>query len=456
MVAIIVTVPAAVQAQTVSLTVTAKDVGDALNAANKRCYISRVQPGIGNQSAVMPECQQHGTGSAISVAAPGGSSSPPFFYPADVINNGGPVVANAQFSNLYLNSSCTPVSSCWGDPAGFMSDLFAGGSTFIHITDQYANATANSRYTVNTASGSAIASEPHIMQETDVQAAVIAGVRALNPAPGGGGGGYNHAYNLFLPQGQDTCFTGGTVCYSPDNAPTFYFCAYHASLDSTDSNGSPIHVLYTVIPYQNVPGCQVTNPPFPNSQLIDSTNNVLSHEIFELISDPDGTAWWVSQLSGVLGEEIGDICGWELQKFNINGKPYDTQLEYDNVSHGCASKTIPPGVICFVALDKTTYSRGDVITASTLKVTNPTASPVPFAYDLWFDIPGSKLLSFVRGGSDGSVISPPGTQDYSGMVVASSAQTSGAPVGSYNFGCRLLDPVTGGLQSEKIVPFSIQ
>jgi hypothetical protein len=172
------------------------------------------------------------------------------------------------------------------------------------------------------------------MQVADVQAAVIAGVRALFPS--GGGGGYTNVYHLFMPPGQDTCFQAG-ICYSPDTPSTWVFCAYHSSMDTTDANGAPIHVLYTVMPYQNVPGCQVTNAPFPNGQLADSTYDVLSHEIFELLTDPDGNAWWESQHAVALGAEIGDICYAEPQKFSLNGNPYNVQLIYSNRAHGCGS-----------------------------------------------------------------------------------------------------------------------
>jgi hypothetical protein len=67
---------------------------------------------------------------------------------------------------------------------------------------------------------------------------------------------------------------------------TFAFCAYHSSVQFKDIG----HVLYGVEPFQDVPGCSV-RPGTPNGQLVDSTNNSLSHELFETISDPDGTAW---------------------------------------------------------------------------------------------------------------------------------------------------------------------
>lgn len=101
------------------------------------------------------------------------------------------------------------------------------------------------------------------------------------------GSGYGHIYHVFLPPGQDECFSHPSkVCYSPDDPKTFVFCAYHSSVQFKDIG----HVLYSVEPFQDVPGCSV-RPGTPNGQLADSTNNSLSHELFETISDPDGNTW---------------------------------------------------------------------------------------------------------------------------------------------------------------------
>jgi len=116
-------------------------------------------------------------------------------------------------------------------------------------------------------------------------------------------GGYNHEFHVFLPAGIDTCFPGDTVCYSPDNPTTFAFCAYHGSVVFSDIG----HVMFSVEPYQNVPGCQAA-PPNPNGMLADSTNSVLSHETIETITDPDGDAWIADNSLIAAGAEIGDLC----------------------------------------------------------------------------------------------------------------------------------------------------
>jgi hypothetical protein len=312
---------------------TPADHAAALSATDLFCHVWPVRPGHGAQRRSLPDCQKHGSVAGAARAADVGSGTgAPFFYPADLINNGGPVVQSAQSYLLFLNSTCTPTSTCWGNPIQFQNDLFA--SSFIHITDQYVGSTANGRYQTGNFVVNLTGSEPPIMQVSAVQAAVIAGVRAL--FPNGGGGGYTNVYHLFLPQGQDTCLNS-THCYSPDTPSTFTLCAYHSSMNTTDAIGNPIHVVYTVMPYQNVAGCQVANAPFPNGQLADSTNSVFSHEIIETITDPDGNAWWESAHVLLHGNEIGDLCFAEPQQLALNGNPYDIQLEYNNSVHGCSS-----------------------------------------------------------------------------------------------------------------------
>lgn len=201
----------------------------------------------------------------------------------------------------------------------------------IHISDQYVGSTANDRYTVGK---SASISVPIFGPLTDVDMLyfVYAGAKAF-------GRGYGHIYHVFLPQGVDVCFVGTSECYSPDNPSTFFFCAYHGSIDFSDIG----HVLYTVEPYQDVPGCSMAQPS-PNGALVDSTANSLSHETFETITDPDIDAWIAIQSSGTAGEEIGDLCARInifLGEFSnpptcLNGKNYAIQPEYANKYHACS------------------------------------------------------------------------------------------------------------------------
>jgi hypothetical protein len=276
---------------------------------------------------------QHGRGSAASQAVR---------FPADLEDQGGPTVRSAEHHAIFVDptAQCAP-NSCWGDPIGFLRDL--SESQFIGVTDQYVNASAPDRYPdganyyLPAYAPSAGSGNPF----TDADMALAAYAVAAST----GSFGLGHIYHLFLVPGQDVCFDSTfSVCYSPDNVNTWAFCAYHGS--AMDAAGNV--VLYTVEPYQNVPGCNV-RPGTPNGQLVDSTNNVLSHETFETITDPEGSAWWNSLDNGLYGQEIGDECAFltftatsayfDPSIVRLNRKLYAAQPEYSNALHACT--TIP-------------------------------------------------------------------------------------------------------------------
>jgi len=264
-------------------------------------------------------------------------------YPADLEYLGGPTVPTAQHHAIFVNptSSCAP-NSCWGDPIGFLHDL--NSSNFIHVTNQYVGTEHGHRYPVGTNYVISYPVTPGVPL-TDADMEVI----AYAAASSSGQNGYGHIYHVFLVPGQDECFTSGfTVCYSPDNPATFAYCGYHSSFDVVGFG----HVLYSVEPSVNVNGCNV-RPGTPNGQLADSTNNVLSHEVFETITDPDGSAWLNILDNGIFGAEIGDECSFLLftpnfinptaayfdpSNVTLNGKSYAVQPEYSNAGHACLTR----------------------------------------------------------------------------------------------------------------------
>jgi hypothetical protein len=258
-------------------------------------------------------------------------------YPTDLSYLGGPVVTSLVSHPIYLDASGSLPISTWGDPGRFLHDL--GKSEFIHLVDGYVGATRNNRYTVAPAVRS-MAPSGKLLVDSDI----IGLVHAV--ASSTGETGYGHEYHVFLAPGVDECFdTTYSVCYSPDLPASFYFCAYHGSIDFPDIG----HVLYSVEPYQNVNGCQVL-PGTPNGILVDSTNNVLSHELFETITDPDGDAWRNLTSNSLYGSENGDTCSFILFTATEGGfdpsiwysedHAYATQPELSNALHACA---IAPG-----------------------------------------------------------------------------------------------------------------
>lgn len=255
---------------------------------------------------------------------------PPGYYPGDVSNPGnGPTVETAATHGLYVNCP----ARCWGKPSNFLHDLFR--SDMIKVTDYYTGSSQNKRYSVGIG-GLVTGQLPHTLYDADILAIAHLGAAAL-------GTGYDHIYHIYLPPGQDVCVTGTSPleCYSPDNLTTFFFCAYHSSVDFSDIG----HVLYTVEPYQNVNGCSVVQPS-PNGPLVDSTADVLSHETFETITDPDGTSWLNNFSLDLFGAEIADECqnfDFGYGSVTLNGTKYEIQPEYANLLHGCVfSPFVPP------------------------------------------------------------------------------------------------------------------
>jgi len=260
-------------------------------------------------------------------------------YPGDLQYHGGKTLTSTQQHSIYVYAStgCSTVATCWGNPDGFLTDL--GKSGFIHVTDQYTHQSSNGRYTVG-ASYHTTALTPLASPLTDLDMQAL----VHNAAALGKQSGYGHMYNIYLAPGIDVCFDSKfAICYSPDNAATWSFCAYHGSADFADVG----HVIYSVEPPQNVAGCSV-KPGTPNGTMIDSTNSTLSHEVFEAITDPDSNGWWNSTNSGNLGQEIADECQFRVtiaqktfgdtSSVKLNGRAYATQPEYNNTAHACTLK----------------------------------------------------------------------------------------------------------------------
>ncbi len=266
-------------------------------------------------------------------------------YTGDLSSGGGKVVTSAVSHAVYLQrqpgGNC-PIATCWGDPEGFLRDL--GNSDFIHVIDQYIGLTGANRYTVGF--HAIVNYTPPVGPFTDSLAAVVHAVAAKTGATG-----YGHIYHIFMPPGQDECYAlSANYCYSPDNPATFAYCAYHNHVDFDDIG----HVIYTVEPYQNVPGCQV-QPGTPNGTLVDSTDDTLSHETFETITDPDLDGWrngFAYPIADdipfdLAGAEIADECEFfvtlegqgygNVPTFLVGAHRHSVQLIYSNRQHACSS-----------------------------------------------------------------------------------------------------------------------
>src|SRR5262249_7160131 len=262
-------------------------------------------------------------------------------FPGDLTNFfGGPTVPFAQSHPIFLASpdgTTCPANTCWGDPDTFLNDF--GHSGLSHVTDQYVGQRADDRYTLG--DQFVLPFTPSITPLIDAQIRAVVHAAAAFSSESG----LNHEFHVFLPPGQDECFTAAlTSCYSPDNGNTFVFCAYHSAVAFQDIG----IVLYSVEPFQNVPGCNV-RPGTVNGQTVDSTNSTLSHELIETITDPLGSAFSNFTDNALAGAEIGDECqliaiipvGNQLAvfgdpiEFSVGHHRFATQPEYSNEDHAC-------------------------------------------------------------------------------------------------------------------------
>ena len=235
---------------------------------------------------------------------------------------GGPTQTGAGEYNILVN--CND-ESCWGGLIStFQTNLF--NSTMMSILSQY-NASGNYY-----AAGDfpATYSTAGTLQDADIFNILYSVITANNLPTG-----YGSEFHVFLGQGVEECSTSAGGCYSPSNPAQWTYCAYHGSNDWSDIG----HVLYSVEPYQDVQGCQVSYLPSPNGSLVDSTSSTLSHETFETMTDPDvgiNNLAWYNNTKG----EIGDVCapggGVSTGNVNLSGTTYEIQMEYDNNVHDCS------------------------------------------------------------------------------------------------------------------------
>lgn len=330
-------IPARAQSSTtgeLTIQMTAADHAAAMAAKLRYRHAHPANNEAGQSLRVLQTAKQMSSYSSTSDGREGGGL---LQYFGDVTYGGGHVLTSAVSHAIYLQpqsgNQCT-IATCWGDPEGFLRDL--GRSDYIHDVDQYVGLYGGDRYTVGFHATVNYSPPATPLLDTDIQAVVHA------VAVKSGASGYGHIYHVFLPPGQDECFDSTfDTCYSPDIPAAFYYCAYHSSVDFPDIG----HVIYTVDPYANVPGCQV-QPGTPNGMLVDTADESLDHETIESITDPDGDAWTNTSSAYFSGLEIADECDffdiqnfdyYEVPTFLIGAHVYAVQTVYSNEQHACSS-----------------------------------------------------------------------------------------------------------------------
>lgn len=213
----------------------------------------------------------------------------------------------------------------------FLNDI--GGSTYLNIVSQYYDHQNGSILPESPFGGSYIDTNSYPSSTPtgqDIANQVLQAMSAM-----GWTGGLTHAFVIFTAAG-----------VSPTGATTEY-CAYHDF--TTSGSGQP--VVYAYIPdlysFTGTLNCGViAHLISPNSDpWADMAINLISHELFESITDPMLNAWGTDE------SEIGDLCAWQFgpsinnigADVQLNGNYYLVQEEWSNYNGACIMSLSPVG-----------------------------------------------------------------------------------------------------------------
>jgi hypothetical protein len=163
------------------------------------------------------------------------------------------------------------------------------------------------------------------VNDSDVQAEVRKAEVANNWT-----GGVGHNFVVMLPPGQTEC-EPSLGCSGTE------FCGYHKH----ESDRSGVQTPYIVIPFPENPvaPASCTAGESPNADpAADDAVNIISHELFETVTDPLANAWF-----DAAGYEIGDKCAWTFGStgltggdVTLHGNSYYVQREYSNRISDCS------------------------------------------------------------------------------------------------------------------------
>ena len=163
---------------------------------------------------------------------------------------------------------------------------------------------------------------------TDAQ--IQAEVRKAQSAMGWSGG-LGHNFFVVTGPGEKVCASFG--CSNTD------FCGYHGTL----SDVANAETAYESIPYPGN-GCLVASTQLPTDTVTNTAVNVVSHELFETITDP-GVGFNDNGWYDAAGYEIGDKCAYIWGPISASdgdgditlgtGDNYLVQEEYSNAVSDC-------------------------------------------------------------------------------------------------------------------------
>src|SRR5207245_34492 len=176
------------------------------------------------------------------------------------------------------------------------------------------------------------------LHDSDIQAEVVRAMAANKWVAGP-----DKMFHVFTGYGIESCF-------DPSNTSCTFnvYCAYHSFFTQNSQS-----IIYSNMPDFNGPSghCTPRGQMMPNNDYYaDPEINILSHELFEAVSDPLLNAW----NDGF--SEIGDKCAWNFGNVNpdgsnivLNGHEYLVQLEWSNYGSTCVLSYGPSHSVSILA-----------------------------------------------------------------------------------------------------------
>jgi hypothetical protein len=285
-----------------------------------------------NMSPTVGSAQPHyflQTGRASAGIQPSVSSN-------DVVYHGGPTMHISISYPIFWLPNGTNFEGSVGTNSAYISliDRFlndTSGTSYYNILNQYPDNIDGAPLDKSVLGGSYLDTTPYPsagtqsdpLHNSDIQAEIVRAMAANNWTPGP-----DKIFHVFTGYGIESCFeaTNNSCTYNA-------YCAYHDFfMQGTQA------VIYSNMPDFNAgyTRCITGYQTFPNGDhYADPEINVLSHELFEAVSDPQINAWYGFG-------EIGDLCAWRFGPISldgsnlvINGHKYLVQLEWSNYGSNC-------------------------------------------------------------------------------------------------------------------------
>ena len=102
---------------------------------------------------------------------------------------------------------------------------------------------------------------------------------------------------------------------------------------------------------------------------------------------------------------------------------------------------VPPLPKCDVQLNQVSFVEGETVTADVFRISNLTGASISTEIKIWLGAPGFPPIDVPLGADDTFLLSAGFDVDLGPFDLL--PDTTGYPLGGYEFSCRMLDPVTG-------------